>query len=363
LSKETKKQKIVLPELVFLEKYKSKLSVSLYFAFIVVAEIIVALGVSYLMTVLIQHVPWIPAEVPSTVWLIIFSVAIGAALAFFLNRLFFKPIRKLSRAMKRVAKGDFTTEISEKNFLHEMQDIYTSFNLMVKELDRTETLQSDFIANVSHEIKTPVTAIEGYAMLLEDGSATEQEREGYVEKILFNTQRLSELVNNVLLLSKLESQAIETHYEEFRMDEQVRQAIMLLEPKWEAKATEFDVEMEEISCVGNAGLFLQVCTNLIGNAIKFGPAGGTVKLRLNGTAEKVVFVVEDQGDGISEEAQQYIFGKFYQVDSSHKEEGNGLGLALVKRIVDLTNGEIGVENVEPKGCRFTVTLPFLRKKK
>jgi len=237
---------------------RGKLSISLYFAFIVAAELIVAVGVSYGVAVIFRYVPGPTEALPSSFWMIVFSIVIGLIFAFFLNRLFFKPIKKLSEAMKGVAAGDFKIRLSSKNLTHEVQDIYANFNLMTKELQATEIIQTDFISNVSHEIKTPISAVEGYAMLLQDTDCTKEEQQQYVEKILSNTNRLSELVGNILLLSKLESQAIETSKSRFRADEQIRRSIMLLEPKWEAKNIEFDVELDEVEFVGNEGLMFHV---------------------------------------------------------------------------------------------------------
>ena len=228
---------------------------------------------------------------------------------------------------------------------------------MPQELRSTEILQTDFVSSVSHEFKTPINAIEGYATLLQDTDGiSEEEREQYVEKIMFNTKRLSSLVGNILLLSKIDNQSIGSKATRFRLDEQIRQSIMLLEPEWVKKDIEFDVDLDDISINGNEALLHHVWDNLIGNAIKFNPQGGSISLRLKETADFVVFTVDDCGPGIAEEAKKHIFDKFYQADTSHKQEGNGLGLALVKQILDVTAGRITVENLEGSGCRFKVEL-------
>ena len=234
-------------------------------------------------------------------------------------------------------------------------DIYHNFNLMARQLGATETLQSDFISNVSHEFKTPINAIEGYAMLLQGAPAGEADQ--CVEKILLNTRRLSDLVGSILLLSKVQNHALPLKRNEYRLDEQIRQSILLLEPDWGKKESEFDVSLDEISICANEALMLHVWNNLIGNAIKFGPERGLIRMRLRRSAGKIVFTIEDSGPGIPVDEQTLIFGKFYQGDTSHKSEGNGLGLALVKRILLIENGEIAVENLPVCGCRFTVTLP------
>ena len=178
-----------------------------------------------------------------------------------------------------------------------------------------------------------------------------------MEKILHNTRRLSSLIGDILLLSKVENQTIAKEAKEFRLDEQVRQSILSLEPQWSEKEIDFDVELEEISYRGDARLLLHVWNNLIGNAVKFNPPNAAVRLRLSRSDGGVIFTVEDEGPGIPPEAQKHIFDKFYQGDSSHREEGNGLGLALVKRILNVCGGEIAQENLPGRGCRFTVRLP------
>ena len=225
----------------------------------------------------------------------------------------------------------------------------------MRELKSISTLSSDFIANVSHEFKTPLSVIEGYAMLLQGAPAGEADQ--CVEKILLNTRRLSDLVGSILLLSKVQNHALPLKRNEYRLDEQIRQSILLLEPDWGKKESEFDVSLDEISICANEALMLHVWNNLIGNAIKFGPERGLIRMRLRRSAGKIVFTIEDSGPGIPVDEQTLIFGKFYQGDTSHKSEGNGLGLALVKRILLIENGEIAVENLPVCGCRFTVTLP------
>ena len=246
--------------------------------------------------------------------------------------------------------------LETKTSSQEVQEMYSGFNLMAHELDSTEILQTDFVSNVSHEFKTPINAIEGYAMLLQGCDEIDEDQQQYVDKILFNTKRLSGLVGNILLLSKIENKAIDTNMALFSLDEQIRQSIVALEPAWTKRDIEFDVDMKTIDYLGNEALLRHVWDNLIGNAIKFNPHGGIIKIRLAKREEKIIFTIEDNGPGLSPEAQKHLFDKFYQADSSHKQEGNGLGLTLVKRIVSLNNGEVFAENIKGGGCRFTVIL-------
>jgi len=335
-----------------------RLAITWYFALIVTLEIIstvlIACGISYLFNVELG----LSVDGAPFLWLLVFSLVIGSVLSYVINLILLKPIRRLSRAMTQVADGDFNVQLIGRSRINEIRDTYASFNLMTRELRTTEILQTDFMSNVSHEIKTPINAIEGYTMLLQDPGCTDEEREQYIEKIMFNTGRLSELVSNILLLSKIDNQAIETQSVNFRLDEQIRQSIMLLEPKWVEKDVEFDVDMANVTYLGNDKLLLHVWNNLISNAIKFNPCGGIIRIRLQTRGENVIFVIEDNGPGIGAEEIKHIFDKFYQGDNSRRQEGNGLGLALVKRILDLSGGDIAVENLPVRGCRMTVVLPL-----
>ena len=228
---------------------------------------------------------------------------------------------------------------------------------MVQELGTIETLRSDFIANVSHEFKTPLNAIEGYATLLQDRSLTEDEEQEYVEKILFNTNRLSDLAGNILLLSKVENQNIPGEVKTYKLDEQIRQTLVLLEPKWSEKNIDLDIELEEISIKNCEGLLAHVWLNIIGNAIKFCGNNGHVAVRLTEGIEGVTVLVRDNGIGMNGDTLRHIFEKFYQGDSSRKSEGHGIGLALVKKILDLCGGHISVTSAEGEGSTFKILLP------
>lgn len=296
-------------------------------------------------------------EIPAFVWAILFSVVLGSAIARYASHTFFAPITRLCRAMKEVAGGDFHIEMQTDSKIDELRELYDNFNRMVRELNSTETLQTDFISSVSHEFKTPINAIEGYAALLQEQDLTPDEQRQYVEKILFNTRRLSTLTGNILLLSKLSSQSIRPRRTTFRLDEQIRQAVLALEQKWEDKELELDVDLERTTFTGYEALLLHVWTNLIDNAVKFDPRGGLLRLRLYQPDEHLLFTIEDSGPGIAAGDEERIFAKFYQSDTSREAEGNGLGLALVKKIVELNGGSVRAENLPQGGCRFTVRLP------
>lgn len=336
-----------------LQRFFRKLfNLNFYFTLFTIGEVVVSLGIARLLS------GWVGIDLNDSPFTYFFfcSVFVAAGLAVLINSFFLKPIEKLSESMKKVSGGDFSIRLKEDSKIKEIGELNRSFNSMTDDLGATEVLQSDFVSNVSHEIKTPLNAIEGYATLLQDPDSTEEERKRYTEKILFNTRRLTELVGNVLIISKLESGAVDICKEPFRLDEQIRQSIMLLEPKWVEKDIEFDIELDEIVYDGDKNLLLHVWNNIIGNAIKFSPTGGLITIRLTHSAENIVFSVDDCGPGIGESAQKHIFDKFYQADSSHKQEGNGLGLSLVKRIVDMFGGSVTAENLPEAGCRFMVVL-------
>lgn len=288
--------------------------------------------------------------------LIVVSLLIGTVLTWFLSRMFFDPIKQLNKAMGQVAEGDFSVRLHTSSSSQEIQKLYAGFNMMALELSNTEILQTDFVSNASHEFKTPINAIEGYSTLLQNSGDLNAQQQEYVEKIIFSTRRLSSLTGSVLLLSKIENQTIPTNQGRFRLDEQIRQSILAQEPDWERKDIAFDVELDEIFYYGNENLLHHVWDNLLSNAIKFSPQGGIVAIHLTAGGQLLRCTVTDSGPGIPEEAQKHIFNKFYQADSSHREMGNGLGLALAKRIITLEGGSIWAENLPQGGCRFTVEL-------
>lgn len=315
-------------------------------------SILLAIGVDALSKWLFADI-W---NIPLWIELIIIALFVGIFATSALTRWFIKPIKQIGPAMEKISEGDFSVRLETKSNSKEIKEIFSGFNMMAKELQSTEILQSDFVSNVSHEFKTPINAIEGYSMLLQDDENLTNEQKEYIEKIIFNTQRLSSLIGSVLLLSKLENQSIVSNKTKFDLDEQVRKSLLALEPQWEKKNIEFDIEMDDTDFVGNESLLHHIWDNLLSNAIKFSDDGGEIKICLKNSADRIIFSISDKGIGIDENVQKHIFDKFYQADSSHKQEGNGLGLALVKKIVDLEGGEIYVCNNKDKGCTFTVIL-------
>ena len=343
------------------KKRNGRSSLRLRFILICMSQLVLVAALSELAGWAFRHWFGVTPELPIFVWAMVFSGTIGVAVTNHMTKMLIDPIAKLRSAMREVADGDFKVEAKCESRIQDVQDIYDSFNSMVRELSTTETLQTDFISDVSHEFKTPINAIEGYASLLE-GEPSPEEQRAYVEKILFNTRRLSALTGNILLLSKLSNQSILPQKTQFRLDEQIRQAIVALEQMWSEKELGFEVELAETPFFGYESLLPHVWTNLIGNAVKFSPKGGEIRIKMMRTEGAVVFTIEDDGPGIVPGDEEHIFMKFYQSESSHGMEGNGLGLALVRQIVEMSGGSVDVQNLEVGGCRFTVRLPLEQEK-
>ncbi len=275
-----------------------------------------------------------------------------------------KPVKRILNATNAVASGDFSTQIEmkHKSSLHfnELDQITENLNLMTKELSGTETLRTDFIANVTHELKTPLASIQNYATLLETTPITSSQRE-YTDAIVRNSKQLSELVTNILKLNKLENQQIFPETKTYNLSEQLTECILSYENLWEQKEINLDTDIEEqISINADDSLLTLVWNNLMSNAIKFTPAKGKINISLHRAGSSAVMTISDTGCGMNEDTMAHIFDKFYQGDSSHATQGNGLGLALAKKVVSIFHGSITVASKEGNGSTFTVTLPFKR---
>ena len=289
----------------------------------------------------------------------IFGFIIATVLTLYISRYILSPVEQLSDASKKVAHGDFTVQIPLDSDSDELNVTISNFNSMVRELRSIETLRDDFIANVSHEFKTPLSAIEGYAMLLQEKNLGDKEREECAKKILQSTARLNDLTGNILLLSKLDNQNYPQENTTFSLDEQIRQAILMFESVWTKKQIDIDCDMPDVSFVGPQSLLNHVWINLIGNAVKFVKGGGSGRIivRLTPNEKNVVVTVADNGIGMDDKTIAHIFEKFYQGDTSRRSSGNGLGLALCKKIVESLHGTITAKGTPGEGSVFTVILP------
>ncbi|MBR5509516.1 MAG: HAMP domain-containing histidine kinase [Lachnospiraceae bacterium] len=291
-------------------------------------------------------------------FLAIISIIVGTFVSIFVIPFIMRPITELSKAMQKVAKGDYTVRLEEKISVQEINSLRTNFNHMVQELSSTETLHSDFIANVSHEFKTPLATISGYATLLQDDTLTLEERDEYIEIIVESAKELSTMTGNILSLSRLENQTIIKDREQYRVDEQIRQVILRMEPLWAEKNLDINPELEPILWYGNQELTSHIWYNLLNNAVKFTPTGGIINIRAYADEKWLTVSFQDTGIGMTPEIQTRIFDKFYQGDTSHKKKGNGLGLALTRQIVTLYGGSIQLESIPDYGSTFTVQLPM-----
>ena len=269
-----------------------------------------------------------------------------------------RPVKQILEATEKIMQGDFTIRIEPvKEFAGEtgFNEIITAINKMTAELAGTETLRTDFIANVSHELKTPLAVMGNYATMLQKPGICEEDRIEYAKAISHSSRRLAALITNILKLNKLENQQIFPQMDEYDLGEQLCESLLQFEDAWEQKQLNIETDMQEaVRIRSDPELLSLVWNNLISNAVKFTPQGGTIGISLKAEGNLVTVSVRDTGCGIRPEVGQHIFEKFYQGDPSHATQGNGLGLALVKRVVDILNGEIGVQSIYGQGSTFTV---------
>lgn len=303
---------------------------------------------------------FIQTLIPTIYW-----TAVAAGLTLFTRKkvkdTYEEPLHRLADATQQVAGGDFSVyvpTIHTADRLDYLDVMILDFNKMVEELGSVETLKTDFVSNVSHEMKTPIAVIKNYAELLQMKNASDGEKAEYARNIEEAAGHLSALISNILKLNKLENQRIDPEIESYDLCGQLEECILQYEELWDEKELELEVDMEEKAVIqADPSLMKLVWNNLLSNAIKFTEQGRKVTVRQATEAEYVEVSVSDTGCGMSKESIRHIFDKFYQGDTSHSKEGNGLGLALVKRILVLMNGDIQVVSQEGKGSTFTVKLP------
>lgn len=288
---------------------------------------------------------------------LVVSVIIGTCISAAVASKIVRPVREVKKAMHRVEKGDFSQRLEVTGFNGEIDELIESYNKMAQELGGIEMFRENFINSFSHEFKTPIVSIQGFAKQLKKENLSEEKKQEYIDIIISESKRLTNLSSNILMLSKLENQQIITDKTSFSLDEQIRNCILLLEKQWTAKDISFDIDMQEIQYTTNAEMLSQVWVNIIGNAIKFSPKGSSIRVKLFKEGDVITAEITDRGIGMDQQTISHIFERFYQGDRAHASEGNGLGLPLVKRIVELCNGNIRVESQYGKGTNFIVTLP------
>ncbi len=292
-------------------------------------------------------------------FMFIISLVIGGVIAFFSSRFPLKPINELINKMNRLASGDFKARLRFGPTLAShpaFNEILTSFNTMAEELENTELLRRNFINDFSHEFKTPIVSIMGLSKLLSKGNLTDEQRKVYLRSIEEESVRLSSMATNILGLTKVENLSILTDVSKFNLSEQIRSCLLLLEGKWTKKSIELQLDFDEHDIEANEELLKEVWINLLDNAVKFVPHGGTVTVDVADGEDTLCVSVINTGSFIPPDKRERIFNKFYQTDESHSTEGNGIGLAIVKRIVELHRGSISVKS-ENDTTGFAVTLP------
>lgn len=288
---------------------------------------------------------------------LLFTLFLGVVLAATTSKLWLKTADDLSDAVNQVSRGNYKVKVDDKGHKGEFGDLIRAFNNMTEELSHVELFRNDFINYFSHEFKTPIVSIRGFARQLQKEGLTDEERREYTQIIIDECDRLARLSTNILLLSRFENQQIVTSVSTFSIDEQIRRTLVLLEKEWSRKGLQLDLELDEVTYTTNEEMLSLVWTNLLSNAIKYSHDGGKIEIVCDEDAENVHVVISDEGIGISEEDQKHIFDKFFQADPSRKGSGNGLGLALVRRIVELCGGTVRVSSRPGQGASFSVTLP------
>lgn len=343
-----------------MNKWKTSLKyfrLTLVFALIVFLIMLAAMLLTLGGTSLLTHIGVISGENQGRFPLLSFclgNLLVGTSLAIAFSTLPLRPIREIMDAVDRIANGDYSVRLSLKG-LDELRALGDKFNHMAEELGSVEMLRTDFINNFSHEFKTPIVSIRGYAKELKWDDLTPEERNEYLDIIISESERLVSLSSNVLYLSKIEKQAIVPNKRRFNLSEQIRLVIVLLDKKFADKNLEPEFEGGEVWCDGNEEMLKQVWINLLDNAIKFSPPGKKIEVCASNGPDEISVKIRDFGSGIPLEQKNRILDKFYQCDASRTTAGNGLGLSIVKRILDLHGGKITVYSSE-EGSTFEVML-------
>ena len=269
-----------------------------------------------------------------------------------------RPVKQIKNALNKITTGDFEVRLNTAGVNPNFAEIMTSINTMTKELSGVETLKTDFISNVSHEMKTPLAVIGNYGTLLQNPDLSEEERLEYAKNITHSSKHLAELITNILKLNRLENQQIFPRTDSYNLSEQLCESLLQFESVWEEKEMEISTDIaEDITISADSELLSIVWNNLLSNAFKFTDIGGKISVSLSADSEYATVTVSDTGCGMTAETGAHIFEKFYQGDTSHATKGNGLGLALVKRIIDITGGEVSVTSAVGVGSTFKVRIP------
>lgn len=328
---------------------------------VVLAVVLLVLGAM----LLIERLTHITEESSTYLWVfVVVSIAIGSIVGTVLSVLYSRLLRRAINpyldALQRVSEGDYSVTITEKSLLFANTQIADKFNQMVKRLGSVETLSENFISDFSHELKTPIVSISGFAKLLKSDNLTEEERNEYLDVIINESERLVNLSQSVLLFSRLDDQLVEKST--FLLDEQLRQTVLLFEKTLQERNIQLDLFVEKLPVYSSKRLLSNVWVNLIGNAIKFSPNDSSIAVKAEDRGDYLSVAITDHGCGMDDETQQNIFNKFFQGDKSRSVEGNGLGLPIVQKVLKLVGGKILVQSELGKGSTFTVLLPTAQTK-
>lgn len=344
----------------------TRLKLTLFFSGFVFAIIIIALGIVFGIIALLIHIGAlelgdnIPSIKQNILTVALISLILGFITSFSTGSFSISPFNIVVNAMDSLASGNYAVRLKFKSLFAKTKiakDFEKSFNSMAAELQKTEMLRSDFVNNFSHEFKTPIVSIAGFAKLLKHGGLTEEQQKEYIEIIEEESLRLSYMATNVLSLTKIENQVILTDISSFNLSEQIRNSVLLLQSKWEKKNLELILDFDEYYVNAHEEMLKQVWINLVDNAVKFTPENGKIEIDIRKQGQIITVSVINTGEPISEEKIPLIFNKFYQGDESHTSEGNGIGLAIVKHVVNLHHGEIKVKSQNGTTC-FKLILPI-----
>lgn len=349
------------------QEHKQRFALTLLFSFVVFCLMIIAIAIASGSVFILVKTGLLSIEqesMPSSFHVLIFtsilSIVTGLVVSLVSSRIPLSPINKHINCMNQLASGDFKVRLEFGGFLSKhptFNELTHSFNTMAEELESTEMLRSDFINNFSHEFKTPIVSIAGFAKLLKRSNLTEEEKKEYLDVIEEESLRLSQMATNVMNLTKVENQSILTDISTYNISEQLRACLLLLESKWSKKHLELELDFDEHTISANEELMKEVWINLIDNAVKFSPEYSTIRLNISEHDEHLAISITNTGATIPKSKQSKIFNKFYQADESHSSEGNGIGLAIVSKIISLHSGSISVQS-KSSCTTFTVQLPI-----
>lgn len=345
---------------------KVKFSLIIQFTWIIFISFLISMLIVLFATAIMRWAG-IDFRAFNTILILVFGFAVSLILGTLFAVLFFKRTVNLAddlkMALKRISKGDYSVRLENTSDNKDgiLYDVIENFNKMVEELDSVTILRNDFISNFSHEFKTPIVSIKGYAELIKNGkNLTEEQKQEYLQVIIDESRRLSNLASSTLLMSKLDSQTSLTETSVFSVNEQLKQCVLVLDNEFKAKNLEVKIKLGKMRVDASVDMLQQVWINLLTNAIKYTPENGIIRIISTELEKEYIVSISDNGMGMNEETLKHIFDKYYQGDNSHSTSGNGLGLSIAKRIVELSGGKIEASSTEGKGTTFSVRLPKLK---